>query len=67
MLDKIRAAFDGDDVPRKNIALRKAADRIEELETALRRARDDLQGAHLGEGFQLNLRDIADRITTALK
>jgi hypothetical protein len=31
ILDQLRAAFDGDDIPRKNIALRKAHDEIKRL------------------------------------
>lgn len=35
ILDQIRSAFDGEDIPRKNLALRKAHDEIELLRVAL--------------------------------
>ena len=38
---KIREAFDSDSVPLKNIALKKAHDRIEKLEAALRKYADE--------------------------
>lgn len=41
MLD-LRAAFDSDDVPQKNIALRRASDRIADLEAALRKISDPI-------------------------
>lgn len=34
-VQELRDAFDSDDVPRKNIALRRASDRIAELEAVL--------------------------------
>jgi hypothetical protein len=43
---RLRAAFDADDAPKKNIAIRKAADEIERLareNAALRAERDDLR------------------------
>lgn len=35
--ERLRDAFDGDDMPKKNLALRAAHDRIDALEKALRR------------------------------
>lgn len=43
ILDQIRAAFDGEDGPRKNLALRKAHDEIELLRVALVRYGDRLR------------------------
>ncbi len=40
VLDQIRSAFDGEDTPRKNLALRKAHDEIELLRVALVRYGD---------------------------
>ncbi|THV13765.1 hypothetical protein [Rhizobium rhizophilum] len=43
ILDQIRSAFDGEDTPRKNLALRKAHDEIELLRVALVRYGDRLR------------------------
>lgn len=43
ILDQIRSAFDGEDTPKKNLALRKANDEIELLRVALVRYGDRLR------------------------
>jgi len=43
VLDQIRLAFDGDDTPKKNLALRKAHDEIELLRVALVRYGDRIR------------------------
>lgn len=43
ILDQIRSAFDGEDTPKKNLALRKAHDEIELLRVALVRYGDRLR------------------------
>jgi hypothetical protein len=42
ILDQLRAAFDGDDVPRKNVALRRAHDEISRLEAKVSELRSIL-------------------------
>lgn len=54
-MQELRDAFDSDDVPRKNIALRHAYDRIADLEEALRAIAANTYGTELCNTAEENL------------
>lgn len=67
MSDDLRKAFDSDSVPLKNIALRKAADRIESLMVILAMERDKSLslGRYIDE-LEAALRDIDEMVMGSL-